>query len=79
MKAFKVINTKQKIIGAFKFKPIVYTMCATSNDGKRECYSEREQGMDWEREHNADVVNAILLSNKLARVYICLLKQHACN
>lgn len=49
-------------------------MCATSNDGQRECHSEREQVMDWGRENNADVVNAILLSNKLARVYLCLLK-----
>lgn len=32
--------------------------------------------MDWGREYNADVVNAILLSNKLERVYLCLLKQH---
>lgn len=29
--------------------------------------------------NNADVVNAIPLSDKLAGVYLGLLKQHACN
>lgn len=33
---YKAVNTKQKLVGAFKFKPIVHTMCAISNDGKRE-------------------------------------------
>ena len=72
---FRLINSKHRTGGEFKFKPTGYTMYAPNNNRN----SEREQVMDWRRENNADVINALLLSNKLARVNLCLLKQHACN
>lgn len=34
-RVFNVINTKLSIAG--EFKPLLFTVCATSNDAKREC------------------------------------------
>ena len=61
-------------MGTVKSKPIVHPLCVTSNG-----VFQWKGGLVWTGEHNADIINEILLSNKLAVVYLCLLKQHARN
>lgn len=56
-------------MGTREFTPVVYTLFLTSNDRERvlQCKGAWYALGQWE--YHADVINAILLSNKLARVY----------
>lgn len=79
MSVFKLVYYVKKTAGCFRFKSILYTMCATRNDGKRESVTVRGSRVWICRENNADVVNTILLSKQFGSNIHIVEKLHVCN